>query len=239
MGMVRVLLISLSFGMVVWSCRSSQPLQTGEITVIASERLQEFEGFVPVPPDSVAQLYRKYDTKTLYGVYAEQIQQTAGLIDSLNYDLPPSHQVDTLSIEFLPENFGLAARTGRVICLSSGFFFVYNNPSVIRSIIFHEFGHIRYELLQEEEVVTITQIWKDLSRDALLYLFVDGEYSGNARFGGHPDESPEELFASAFNLFFNRPDEVRARLRYVPEVHYGMIDKLRTAVGANKLVLFD
>jgi len=239
MGMIRVLLIFLFPGMLVWSCRSSQPLQTGEITVIASEQLQQFEGFVPVPPDSVAQLYRKYDRKTFYRVYAEEIQRSAELIDSLNSNLPLFRQIDTLSIEFLPENFGVAARTGNEICLSSGFFFVYNNPSVIRSIVFHEFGHIRFELLQEEEVDTIAQIWRDLSRDALLYLFVDGEYSGNARFGGHPDESPEELFASAFNLFFNRPDEVRARLRYVLEVHYGMIDKLRTAVGANKLVLFD
>lgn len=65
---------------------------------------------------------------------------------------------------------------------------------------------------------------------ALFYLFRDGEYSGNARFGGHPDESPEELFASAFNLFSLREEEMAARLRYVDARHHLLVNRVRELV---------
>jgi hypothetical protein len=64
-------------------------------------------------------------------------------------------------------------------------------------------------------VAAFTALWLQVQESALFYLFRDGEYSGNARFGGHPEESPAELFASAFNLARNRPEEIAARLRFV------------------------
>lgn len=216
------------------SCASAD-----SITVISSTRFQAFEGFVPVPPDSVAELYRMFSREKFHREYGSEIARTAALIDSLNRSVPPEHRIDTLSIEFAPEQFGVAGKHGGMILISSGFFFVYDDPAVIRSIIFHEYGHIHYEMLSAEGKDVIAGIWRGLERGALLYLFIDGEYSGNARFGGHPEESPEELFASGFNLFHNRPDELRARLRYVPDQHYGLIDSFKRGTGVTDLVLFD
>jgi len=238
---MKGLWLTLSFMMlaVLLKACSSTGATTGSVTVVTSGRFDAFEGFVHIPPDSVAELYRRYDHDRFYRQYGPDVNRAAVLIDSLNGDLPADRRVDTLSIEFSPDQFGTAVKTAHSIYLSSGFFFVYNDPSVIRSILFHEYGHAHFEILRREEQESVARIWGALRRGALLYVFVDGEYSGNARFGGHPDESPGELFASAFNLFHNRPDEVRARLRFVPSGYYGMIDSLKRDTGVTWLVLFD
>lgn len=225
----------------VWltGCGSSAVFRSGAITVVPSERLELDESLLHIPADSVVELYRLYDHDHFYRRYSGEVQRTAELIDSLNGDLPFDRRIDTLSIEFALEQFGTAARRERILYMSSAFFFVYNDPSVIRSVVTHEFGHIRYELLSPERKVVVESIWHSLRRAALLYLFVDGEYSGNARFGGHPEDSPEELLASAFNLFCNKPDELRAHLRYVPEEYYPLLDTLKSEVGVTSLVLFE
>jgi hypothetical protein len=107
--------------------------------------------------------------------------------------------------------------------MSAGYFIAFDDRSVLRSVTFHEFGHIAYVLLRPADKAAVDSVWRELEESALLYLFHDGEYSGNARFGGHPDESPAELFASAFNLLHNRLPEVRAKLKYVEPRHYTLV----------------
>jgi hypothetical protein len=225
--------------LVTLGCPSSELATGTRVTVLGSETLEEFEGYIPIPPDSVVRLYKAYDRQRFSREYSDDVERTAELLDSLNRSLPPSHWIDTLSIEFSPQQFGTAVRTGKTIYLSSGFYFVYNDFSIIRSILYHEHGHVRYEMLNGETQGEIEQIWQSLRRAALLYVFVDGEYSGNAWFGGHPDESAEELYASAFNLFYNKPDELRSTLRYVPSEYFGIVDSLRSFIRPNGLVLFE
>lgn len=238
-GLAVLLRVSPALSIATMGCPSSEMATSARVTVLNSETLEEFEGYIPIPPDSVLRLYRTYDRQRFSSEYGDDVERTATLLDSLNQSLPESRWIDTLSIEFASEQFGIAVRTGRAIFLSSGFFFVYNDFSVLRSILYHEHGHVRYEMLPAEAQTSVEQTWQSLRRAALLYVFTDGEYSGNAWFGGHPDESAEELFASAFNLFNNKPDELRATLRYVPSEYYGLVDSLRSAVGVRGLVLFE
>lgn len=238
-GVAALLRASPILAVAALGCPSSEITTSARVTVLSSETLEEYEGYIPIPPDSVLHLYKVYDRSRFYEEYGDDVERSAVLLDSLNQSLPPSRRIDTLSIEFAPEQFGTAVRTGRTIYLSSGFYFVYNDFSILRSILFHEHGHVRYEMLPGETQSVVEHIWHSLRRAALLYVFVDGEYSGNAWFGGHPDESAEELYASAFNLFNNRPDELRATLRYVPPEYYEIVDSLRTAVHVEDLVLFD
>jgi hypothetical protein len=185
---------------------------------------------LPLAPDSILQLYRRYEPRTFYAEFTPRIESVRMLIDSLNQELDSLSRIDTLAIDHTLENFGTAARTGKTLYLSSSYFFTFRDPAVLRSAIMHEFGHIRYEHLSEGGKAEITALWNALRSSALLYVFRDGEYSGNARFGGHPEESPEELFASAFNLFWNRPEELQARFRYVDERYHPVLRELEMQV---------
>jgi hypothetical protein len=207
------------------------------ISVSQIEDLRSFDSLLPVPPDSVAEMYRSYSKTGFYQAHHETINAVALLIDSLNK--ATIHGIDTLAIDHTVDNFGTAARSHHTLYISSSYFLLYPDFSVLRSVVMHEFGHILYSHLSDEKRTAVASVWRDLELHALMYVFVDGEYSGNAKFGGHPYESPSELYASAFNLFYNRPDELRARLRYVEPDHYELVDKLKNLVGVTSLVLFE
>lgn len=70
----------------------------------------------------------------------------------------------------------------------------------------------------------------ELQERTLFYCSRAEEYSENAKFRGHPDESPEELFASAFNLVHNKEEELRARLLSVDSAHDHLISNLQQLV---------
>lgn len=189
------------------------------------------EALLPVAPDSVVARYRQYDRENFHRAYGGVLEQVARLVDSLNGFLPPGDRIDTIAIDHTIEQMGMAARTNRTLSISSGYFFLYPGFDVLRSIVFHEFGHVQYERLDTEGREQIAAVYRHLRSAALFYLFQDGEYSGNARFGGHPAESPEELFASAFNLMQNRSEEFRMRLRFVESHHLPFIAELEGLVG--------
>lgn len=197
------------------------------VTVSLVEELRSIEALLPIAPDSIVELYRKFDTRSFYTTFGDHIQAARLLIDSLNTSLPPEFQIDTLSIDHTFENFGTAARIGKSIYLSSSYFFSFDDPAVLRSVITHEFGHIYFDRMTSAQRADLNDIWQQLQGSALFYLFRDGEYSGNARFGGHPDESPTELFASAFNLFSNKEDELFARFRYIEPKHTELVLRLQ------------
>lgn len=230
----RQVLFSIITVVAASGCSSSQ--SNGEsggragVTVSLVEELRSIEALLPIAPDSIVALYRKFDTKTFYTTFDHHIEASRLLIDSLNTPLPPDFRIDTLSIDHTFENFGTAARTGKSIYLSSSYFFSFDNPSVLRSVITHEFGHIHFDRMVPAQRADLEDIWQQLRGSALFYLFRDGEYSGNARFGGHPDESPTELFASAFNLFNNKEDELFARFRYIEPKHTGLVLRLQKLV---------
>jgi hypothetical protein len=112
------------------------------------------------------------------------------------------------------------------VYLSSSLFYLYPDESVVRSALFHETGHLLFLSLPETVRQEVQRIWETLGHAALLYIFRDGEYSHNARFGGHPYDSPAELFASAFNLFNNSVEELDNRLEYVGDEHSWAIHRL-------------
>lgn len=188
------------------------------------------EELLPTAPDSIIARYRRYDRASFYRAFGRRLEEIREFVDSLNRDLDPWASIDTLAIDHTLENFGTAARTGKTIYLSGSYFFAFDDPRVARSAVLHEFGHIRYEMLSPERRALVDTLWRQVRSAALFYIFRDGEYSGNARFGGHPDESPEELFASAFNLFSLREEEMEARLRYVDSRHLGLIRRVRSIV---------
>lgn len=203
---------------------------TSGTRVEITEGLGLFESLIPVAPDSVIGLYERFDPATFHSAYKDDLLRLRRFIDSLNAHVDEASRIDTLAIDHAIENFGNAARARKTIYLSSSYFFLFNDPAVIRSVVTHEFGHIHYEKLTHAQRDTLENLWQALQERALFYIFRDGEYSENAKFGGHPDESPAELFASAYNLFHNKPDELQARLRYVNPSHHPLVERLRTLI---------
>ncbi|MFN0157580.1 MAG: hypothetical protein ACKVRP_05845 [Bacteroidota bacterium] len=203
---------------------------TRQVTVSKIENLRSQEALLPLATDSIVERYRRNSPEEFYRAYTPRIEELRLYVDSLNTYLDPSSMIDTLAIDHTFENLGTAARIGKTIHLSSSYFFMFDDPTVIRSVVTHEFGHIHYDHLTPFALRELADIWEQMRGSALFYLFRDGEYSGNARFGGHPDESPEELFASAFNLFNNKSEELGARFRYVDQVHLELVERLRDIV---------
>jgi hypothetical protein len=112
---------------------------------------------------------------------------------------------------------------------------MYESPEVCRSVVTHEFGHIYYRLLDSASRDELGRVWERIQRSALFYIFRDGEYADNARFGGHPEESPAELFASAFNLLRNRPQELSSRMLFVSIPDRQLVDRVNTIIGRVRL----
>ena len=189
-------------------------------------QLQLVEIQLPLSADSILARYKNYDSVSFLQKYARPLTYTSSLIDSLNAGLPYSLRIDTLAIDQSLQDFGEAGRNRNVFVISLGYFIAFDNPAVLRSIVFHEFGHITFDRLSRPSRQRFEALWVLMKRNALFYLFRDGEYSGNARFGGHPEDSPAELFASAFNLLHNQPGEFRSRMRFVEQVHYGAIGEI-------------
>jgi len=198
------------------------------VTIDQIEELRSREALLPIAPDSVVERYRRYPPPVFYEEFASAIATVACFIDSMNQALPAGYRIDTLAIDHTFENIGTAGRTGTRLYLSSSFFYLYDGPAVLRSVIMHEYGHIHYDLLDPEQHAELLEIWTSLQQSALFYVFRDGEYSANARVGGHPQDTPEELFASAFNLFHNNEAEIRARLQYVDPRHYPLVERLES-----------
>ena len=188
------------------------------------------ESLLPIVADSVVERYERYEPGLFYATYGDLVRGASAIVDSLNRSLPGSLRIDTLAIDHTFESLGEAARRGRTLYLSSSYFYLYENLAVIRSVIWHEFGHVYYARLSARRRMNMEEIWQASRATAMFYVFRDGEYSRNARFGGHPEDSPEELFASAFNLFANNPDEVTARTGYLTSREADIVQRLREVV---------
>ncbi len=228
------MLLLAAAGATLWSgCTSTANLKSQPDRVALVEGLQLFDSLLPVPPDSIIDLYSRFDPATFHAAYKGDLIRVRALIDSMNAPLDESERIDTLAIDHAIENVGNAARIKNTMYISSSYFFLFNNPAVLRSLIMHEYGHIYFDRLTPAQHSELESIWSELKSRALFYIFRDGEYSGNARFGGHPDESPEELFASAYNLFRNKEDELNMRLTYVEAQHYPIIQRLKKLVRAS------
>jgi hypothetical protein len=204
--------------------------ETRGVTVAQIRALESFDSLLPVGADSVVRLYTHYDEDQFHKTHQRLIAEASAFIDSLNRILPLTSTIDTLAIDHSFDNFAMAACTGRTICISSSYFLLYNDSPVIRSVILHEFGHLVYNQLSSDRRRDIDTLWTRLGNAALLYLYRDGEYSGNARFGGHPYDSPTEFFASAFNLLQSRDRELANRLQYVDPKHLPLIERVRRTV---------
>jgi hypothetical protein len=212
------------------SCGSSSHRRG--VTVAQVQALESFESGFPITSDSVIARFQRYDEAGIRKRYARQLDNLVLFIDSLNTILPAPARVDTLALDHSFENIGTAAYSGRTIYLSSSYFFLYDNEMVVRSVVRHEFGHILYQHFASATRQRVDSLWSRFSGAALLYLFHEGEYSDNARFGGHPYDSPAEFFASAFNLLNSRREEFEARCRYVDQKNVAFIESLKTIVDA-------
>ncbi len=215
-------------GLLMEGCGSSK--ETHGVTVAQMQALESFESLLPVGSDSVIELYRWNDPTQFYRTFESQLEAAGRYVDSLNPLLHSASTIETLAIDHAFENFGTAAFSGRTIYVSSSYFLLYDDPAVIRSVILHEFGHLIYQRLSPSQHLTLEELWVRLGNAALLYLYRDGEYSGNAKFGGHPYDSPAEFFASAFNLLHSRERELAVRLLYVDPKHSALIERVRQTV---------
>jgi hypothetical protein len=202
-----------------------QDISTSEL-----EYFKTIEAYLPMLPDSVINQYRQYNKIIFREKYQHKLSFTIQLIDSLNGIVGPYWSIDTVSIDHSIENFGTAAYLEKTLYISSSYFFIYPDLEVLRSIITHEFGHIFYSRLTPYNKSVANDIWSTLRSSALLYLFRDGEYSHNARFGGHPEDSSSELFASAYNLFSNQREEFDVRLKYVDDFHLKLISDFKNFI---------
>lgn len=223
----------------LWSCLPIFAVSIGltgcagssrTVTLEQIEELRTMEALLPMTADSVISRYRRYDPALFYATFGNLIQGATAAMDSLNQPLPAGLRLDTLAIDHTFEGLGEAARRGRTLYISSSYFYLYESLPVIRSVIWHEFGHVHFALLNGDQVGKLRKIWDESRVSALFFVFRDGEYSENARFGGHPEESLEELYASAFNLFSNRPDEVEFRAGFVSAKGRELVSRLRDLV---------
>ena len=223
--------ISLFPVLVISGCLSLLPsVRERSINDQQLQSLRIIERNLPVTPDSVANLYLRYDPETFHKTYSAYLTEAGLLVDSLNAPLPVYQRIDTLAIDHAFENIGQAAHQGNSIYLSSSYFYLYNDPAMIRSVIYHEFGHLYYRLLTPHQLRVLTEVWLDLHDPSGFYLFRDGEYPHNSRFGGHPEDSPSELFASAFNLFCNNAGSLDIRSWLLPEGQRPVLERLRDLV---------
>ena len=190
-----------------------------EVTVTQRTQLESFDSLIPVAPDSVIAMLNQCPPEKFYTRYGRQIDFVSALIDSFNNTVGPRHAIDTLCIEHALEHFADAGQSGHTLMISSSYFFLFDDRHVLRSVLTHEFGHVHYRMLDSVALRLTDRLWTQVKDAALFYLFREGEYSGNARFGGHPQDSPAELYASAYNLVRNRPEELRARFGYVDTLH--------------------
>ncbi len=189
------------------------------------------ESLLPIVADSVVERYERYEPALFYATYGDLVRGATAIVDSLNRPLSESLRIDTLAIDHTFESLGEAARRGRTLYLSSSYFYLYESLPLIRSVIWHEFGHVYYSRLSASMRRNMEDIWRASRATAMFYVFRDGEYSRNARFGGHPEDSPEELFASAFNLFSNNPEEILARIGYLNARETEIAYRLRELVS--------
>lgn len=208
-----------------WNCEGAKASGV-QITLTQYERLHDIEAELPLSPDSIAARYQHFDSAAFRIIYREKLRIVSDLIDSLNQRLSDSLMIDTLSIDHYIANFGNAAIRKSTFYISSSYFIIFDDQTVLRSVVFHEFGHIVYSGLSFALKEEVDSTWAYLQRSSLLYLLHDGEYSGNARFGGHPNDSPAEMFASTFNLISNRFEELEVRLRYIDPKHMMVIGHL-------------
>lgn len=204
---------------------------TGVATLSQVEELRSIEVLLPLHPDSIVARYQRYDPRTFYAAFGTRLNALGLLIDTLNGPLQPAVRIDTLSIDHTFENIGEAALRGKTLFLSSSYFYMYESPEVCRSVVTHEFGHIYYRLLDPASCEELDKVWERIQRSALFYIFRDGEYADNARFGGHPEESPAELFASAFNLLRNRPHELAYRMLFVSIPDRQLVDRVKAIIA--------
>lgn len=216
----------LAAALLAGACSTAPPGGTGGITIRQIEELRDLDALLPVLPDSIAAVYREYDIATFYSMKASAIESVLFLMDSLNACLPPDRRLDSLCIDHTFEHFGEAGRHGGALGISSSYFYLYENLRVLRAVVMHEYGHVFYDLLGEEKKRDVAEIWESLGRASILYLFTDGEYSCNARFGGHPYDSPSELYASTYNLLHNNIEEVDARVQYAEQSAQNTIRRL-------------
>ncbi len=204
---------------------------TDVVTLQQINELRSFDALLPLDPDSIASLYRRYDPASFNATFGDRLATLSLLIDTLNHGLPASSRIDTLSIDHTFENIGEAAVREHVLYISSSYFIMFSSPEVCRSVVTHEFGHMYYHSLSPATRALLDTVWSGLQRTALFYLFRDGEYADNARFGGHPEDGPAELFASAFNLLRNRPGELAFRLPFVSDQDRREVDLLTKTVA--------
>lgn len=194
------------------------------------ELFQKMEIYLPLMPDSVIARYQRYDSAAFLKIHESKLNAVLSLIDSLNGQLTAGTKIETLSIDHSAGALLEAGRRGKSVYISSSYFIIYDDVNVLRYIVFHEFGHLKYDLLGAADIEEIGAIWKECRQNALLYLFHDAEYSGNARIGGHPDESPEEMYASAFNILSNNANEFRSRVNYIDSKHLGVISRIERMI---------
>ena len=194
-----------------------------EVTIAERRQFESFESLIPIPPDSALTLYSRLSPEEFHKQYRPLVDFVTSLVDSFNRTVDSRYTIDTVFINHAVADFAEAGQTGRTLYISSSYFFLFNDTRILRSVLTHEFGHIRYRMLDSASAGHIDALWERLRETALFYLFRDGEYSGNARFGGHPEDSAAELFASAYNLVRNRPEELRARFRYADSDHLPLL----------------
>ena len=199
---------------------------TSTISVRQIEELRDLEILLPLLPDSIVGIYRAYDAGAFYREHGARVSRVVLLMDSLNSCIPAACRFDSLCLDHAFENIGQAGRMFRTLAISSSYFILFPDDKVLRSVVFHEYGHSLFESLGPEARREAALIWEKLARASLLYLFSDSDYSHNARFGGHPYDEPSEMFASAFNLFHNNIEQLDARMLYVEDEYTSLVRSL-------------
>lgn len=89
---------------------------------------------------------------------------------------------------------------GDELHLGTAYVFLYSTLVPLQTAIFHEIGHALFDALSQNEREYFRRLWSRAMNSRILYLFKEGTYPKALLIFGHPDDSADELFASAFTV---------------------------------------
>jgi hypothetical protein len=91
--------------------------------------------------------------------------------------------------------------------------FEEKKPLFCDFLVQHEMAHLIYSDLSQEQKQSLTKLYEQLPPEQWSvfkegqYLYGEGEEKSIGYLFGHPDDGPEEMFASAFTLIMNSLNE--------------------------------
>lgn len=146
--------------------------------------------------------YAQYDRADFLKRFKIKAEAAACFINSLNHAYPALPPVSVVYIVSGKDWYKTDCYFDGSIFVSSGEFFMDDTLSIGRLlyVLAHEWGHSLYDYVSKdwEAGFAFHLLWYFCKLNDSFHFFEDRLYTND--WGGHPQDHPSELFASAFNI---------------------------------------